>query len=256
MRRIRRIGAAAALAPCAGLFWACSSFDADSSRSSLPDGAAMAADASPGDAAGADASTSPCPRGIGTVSFTSSFGTPSMPSLVGWTPGASPAGNEFVATASDGKAIGRGTIAPGTTGPSYAVALAPIETSFAGRFSFAMQTLVDGYVVHQAIAPTGANLTFALQARGFTVEANGASVLVGDRGAAGAWHTLRYAFERVAPNEAALKVTFDGDSASLSIPGTSTYTGFQLGPYWVPPGGSAAPITVDYADVTIWDCSR
>jgi hypothetical protein len=261
MRGIRQIRGAAAVVGSTALFWACSSFDGDARPASQ--GGDASPEAAPADdgAPPADAATAtPCAKGGGTIWFASTFGTASAPSRVGWEMLASHDASSFVPLAAGAGAVGRGTIGAKTFGPSYAIAQkAGLPAAFAARFSFSMNALPDGYVVHQVYdsTQTTTNLTLSLQATGFKMLHENVGVIVGDRGSVGAPHTVVYSLDRTNADTAALKITFDGTPSEMVFSGaTKPYDNFQIGPYWAPPAIAAPETVIDYADVTVWDCTR
>ena len=127
-----------------------------------------------------------------------------------------------------------------------------------------MSALTPLYILHQAVdrAPMGgapatnANFSLSLQADGWRLGTAGQFVRVGDTGSAGQWHTLKYRLEMMGDNAHVEVVLDDGQPVPLDLTGGGGYQAIQLGPYWAPTIPSAGAVTVDYDDVTAWDCSK
>jgi hypothetical protein len=263
-----RIAALVGVVLCAlGAAWSCSSFDESTAGATDAgtDGASEAAtDASPPDSFAPDASgaeadagvdaRSPCPGDGGTVLFTSSFDNGA--GLAGWSP-APPVGDATLSGGDGG--VARGEIHAGNTGAAYAVmSRGPLPSHFAVRFSFAMSSLEQGYIIHQALDGAGAaNVSFSLQPSGWTLAAPGMSTIVGAAGAKGAWHTLTYRFVSGKGGGGVATATLDSaPEVTLDLSGgAGIYSIVQLGPFW-PVSTASAPVVVDYDDVTVWDCAK
>jgi hypothetical protein len=155
--------------------------------------------------------------------------------------------------------VARGTVNAGNTTAVYAVIQRGVlPPSFAVRFSFAVSSLEDLYIVHQSLDQAGAvNMALSLQSGGWTFGPPGQRYIVAAPGSAGAWHTFSYRFESAPDGGGVAEATFDTTTTpqlDLSA-ATGSYKLFQIGPFW-PLASAPAPLVVDYDNVTVWDCSK
>ena len=145
------------------------------------------------------------------------------------------------------------------TGVAYAViARGSLPTHFAFRMSFLVSSLEDGFIFHQAVDPVFFNhLRLSLQTGGWTLgSVSGANVVLGDRGAAGDWHTITYRVEGAPDAGSQVSVRFDQTETSLDLGADSgVFATAQLGAFW-PLLSDPAQLVVDYDNVTAWDCTK
>jgi hypothetical protein len=235
--------------------WSCSS---SSGTTPVTDGGADAAESSIPDAAPLDipAVAKGCTGTDPARAFSSTFEDDAGPSLAGWTPDTTGSGNDISAFAGPTGGVARGKVAGGD-GPAFAVITrGKLGPSFAVQLSFAMASLEQTYVVHQVVEKASKNLVLSLQTGGWELTAidGGPALVVGPIGAAGAVHKLAY---RVTPNAQGVHVDviFDGQASKGDLTTSSVdFDQIQLGPYWEPMA-PAPKTSIDYDDVTVWDCS-